>query len=218
MYNSGSGPRGARGRILHALRPVLMVSLAALAFGILLRWHHARFEGGLIDSFQQYQLDAAQGIATSMEGTFDDTVKSLAVMATYPGILEGSAKSQAVLDSCQQMHGDILLSCAVLDARGRAIHTSPADAPGPDSSENVRLAELTPLGRQSFAIQGDQVRILLPIRGDAGGGVVHAVLSIQRLAAKCSSRGEDPYKSYRWAIDGGGATLCTACPLLSPTA
>ena len=84
-----------------------------------------RFEGELVRSFQQHQLETARSIAVSVEEAVGQTRDSLHHLAAHPSIVEGTDGVQFELDLLLKESGDLLNNLAIADANGDLTHQSP---------------------------------------------------------------------------------------------
>jgi signal transduction histidine kinase/CheY-like chemotaxis protein/HPt (histidine-containing phosphotransfer) domain-containing protein len=216
---------------LRVLRPLLLTSLAALAFALLLRWHHTRFEDSIIHRFQQYQVNTAQSQAASLQEIFDDAVKSFSVATGYADVLQGAPAGGEILDSFYRKNKEALDYVAQLDAQGRVVAQSPADAVVDTSEASQQLADWRgqppaedlsggspgaaasrPTGEPAV-VRGlpagrDTMLLMVPLRrGNELAGAVCAGLNIRRMAVKCMARAQGLRTSCQWVIAPDGSVL-----------
>ncbi|MBL7134085.1 MAG: response regulator [Phycisphaerae bacterium] len=208
-------------RGLHAGRPVLLAVLAAVAFAGLLAWHHRRLEGELISRFQRYQLDSARGIAGAMEEVFDDLAKGLTMVATRGEILGSDKTCQSFLDSYYASQSDVLERVAMTDSNGKVLFQSPEDREAKNlrqliAMEMVRRRESKDPYRPSSLIVTKGrgcLGVSVPIRKNGpSNGTLLAVVSVEKLSAKCLSRLTGAQGNYHWVIGGDGAIIFGAHP------
>jgi signal transduction histidine kinase/DNA-binding response OmpR family regulator len=201
---------------LRASRPVVLAALAALAFAILLRWHHGVFKKDMVENFQRYQSDAAHAIAGSIEGMFGEVAKHLRVISAYPEIRDRAPGTQRVIDASYQTYKDIARAVLVYDARGAVIYHSSAE--GQADGEAAPLAEALSAsmmqgGEPQEAIYDNSavdgtVRILVPIRAEGRvQGMVGCQLDLRSFLGKCLSRSEGARKSLCCAFDRYGRNV-----------
>jgi signal transduction histidine kinase/CheY-like chemotaxis protein/HPt (histidine-containing phosphotransfer) domain-containing protein len=200
---------------LRLIRPLVLTSLAAVGFAVLLRWHHMRFEDSIIHRFQQYQMNTAQSLAASFQETFDDTVKNFSVMTTYADVLSGTPAAGDILGSFYRKNTEVLDYVAQLDSQGRVLYQSPqpgvVDGPG-ISAQLARWGQQpsdVEAGRPHSARSGsDSLLVLLPLhRGGELTGAVCASLNVRRMAVKCLTRAQGLRTSYRWVVSPEGGVL-----------
>jgi hypothetical protein len=71
-------------KVARCARPLVLTIAAGLAFGALLRFHNAKFEDGMVRSFQRQQLDTTRSLAGSVEESVANIRSSLASLASHP--------------------------------------------------------------------------------------------------------------------------------------
>jgi len=185
---------------LRALRPVLLVAVAAVGFSGLLRWHHARFERELAENFQRVQLESAQSLAGAMEQTFDELLGGMETLATYAGAETDAAVPQRVLDAFSRTHRDVLGSLWITDNDGSVRHVlrSPAakDATDPGHQDYPTQTEQTTVEWVSAGPGEGELRLLVPIgKPEASAGTIGCTVSLAKLYAACVAR-KDQVRRY----------------------
>ncbi len=205
-------------RWLAALRPVLLTSLAALAFGLLLRWHHGRFRGEMVGAFRRQQSQAVAGFAGSLETAFARSVRGLEVLAVQVASAEDADAATEAVKRYSRSESGVLTRVFLLDAEGRAL----LQCPGADDGKTVRAASTQPSPRGAlearYAIEdrGRRIRATLPVPGAAvelGRGRpvrVGFTMDLRRLVVRCLARSsESPAGKSRlyWLISPDGEVL-----------
>ena len=198
---------------------MLLAAMAAAAFAALLHWHHGRFEGVLVNRFQQHQTEAAQRTAGAIEGTFAEVVKHLRLISAYPEIRGRAARAQEVISAYYESNKDILRQIIVAGADGKEVFRAP------ERHDKTRLSDLPGPGGVSVvgkrSGEGDVwydhhagrtiIRVFVRIgRQGRPDGTLSCDVSLDGLFARCLVRAEDTRRSRCWVIDGdGGITYGT---------
>ena len=204
------------GVVFDAARPVLLAAMAAGAFVGLLRWHHSRFEGELVDRFQNWQLDATTSMAGAMEKVCDQVVGNLNTLSAHPDVTAGRPEARQAVEAYFRNHADVMEDVFLADADGRVQVRSP-DGSGPedvsgwasfqDAQRHGRLftTDAPPSARTDNA---RALRVLLPV-GETGRspGVICGSISLVKLYAKCAVRPETPRPYGCRVIDMDGRIL-----------
>lgn len=207
------------------LRPLLVTSLAAAAFALLLHWHHGRFQDEMIRSFQTHQEESAFQLARAVEADAADMVGSLRVLRAYPAIRERTSAAQAVLDAYLRAHQDVLDAVALVGPGGDAVCASGLDA------AQVRLVPVPALpspGRPDVASFEDHHNVLevTMSAGEASGDRIWCRTRLPSLLARSLHTSQDKRLCWIVAPDGSvlhgpaatgrtGALLACDCPLVS---
>lgn len=216
----GGGKPGRRHSLIRAgaktLRPLLLASVAAVAFAGLLRWHHGRFEGNLVTTFQRYQSDTACGVGSAIERAFADVVRNLCVLSVHPQICDAESGTPDVVGAYRRNNSDILDSVVVVDAEGNV--TSP-DLRAIEQSSILCWSEFTDAlsaGKLSnrggvWYDQGEKenvIRIIVPVRSEDRlvGGIVCDV-NLRRLFAKHLLQTQRGKCNRGWIISSGGEVV-----------
>jgi len=187
-------------KTLRALRPILLVAVAAVGFAGLLRWHHGRFERELADNFQQVQLESAHNIAGGMEQAFGELLGGMETLATYAGADGNATLPQNVLETFHRTHRDILCSLWVTDADGSITHVleSPTehDAADPGHRGYPERTEQTTVTWVYSGPGKGALRVLVPVRHPNGAaGTIGCTVSLAKLYASCVAR-KDQVRRY----------------------
>lgn len=200
---------------LRAARPLVLAVAAAAAFAGLLGWQHRKFEKELIKRFQQYQSGSAYGTAGAMQEVFNDLAKSFALLGTREEILRRDETCRRVFDAYYEARSDVLERVVLADTDGGVLFQSPHESKVKDLRQFSEFNTVQP-GRTTYssgpsaASPGDDrfVRILVPVSKDGRlTGVLLAVVSVEKLSAKCLAKVADTRKSYYWVIDYGGKVI-----------
>ena len=213
--------RGLLLRSLNALRPVLIVAVAAGAFAVLLRQRHGKFENELVGNFQRYQSDAAHSIAGAIEWQFYDLAKSLQVMSAYPEMLRNAPKARQLVGAYYGAHREILVSLAVADHKGKIIASAPERGGGSKLPQKPEFTNALKTGQASIHQEDLRVdgrtekvaRLYIPIlRGHQARGVIDCSVSLDRLFAKGLLRAEGASKNFHWVVGEDGSVVFRTTP------
>ncbi len=162
-------------RTLRGLRPILITVAAAVAFAGLLGWHHDKFEGELVQSFQHVQLESTRGMARAVEEVYSDLLSGLQAISRRGDALRSAEDGRAMLRSLAAAHGGVLEHLILADdaggfvarvgPNGESLTGSPPPAGGPP---DPRVLEVS-----------------LPVYdGPTVVGRVQARVNLEKLAAK----------------------------------
>ena len=210
---SGAKHGRTRSLLLHGLRvgrPILLTGIAAVAFAVLLRWHHGRFEKDIVQNFQRFQEDAALSTAGSIEGVFAEVLKSLRAMSTHPEVVRGD--HEAISAYCKR-HRDVLNRVVVVDAEYKVLFQNPQSAtkddvlnwPGLAEVRNSREMYVSRPARGAEAKTKKVVTVLVPVcKADRLVAVVRCDVSLVKLFAKCLLRSRTHRTSSWWIVDSTG--------------
>ena len=199
-----------------AVRPVLLAATAALAFGGLLHWHHARFEKELVRNFQHWQLDSAHSTTAAMEDAFGRAIKNVGALSAQPDAVRESQAARQALEAYYHEHADVLNALYVADADGRMVFRCPetfppGNIPDPEEFKAARQGgKFHVAGPHVYRTGADKtvVHVLLPIRdGERFLGAVGCAVSLTKLYAKCVLRPGIAFSSNGCLIDPDGETL-----------
>ncbi len=195
---------------LQAARPVVLACLAAAAFTVLLRWHHAKFEEDMVNNFQQRQSDATHSLASTVEGTFVEVMKSLRVISAYPEIRRKTADAQQIISAYFDGHADILDSVFIADADGNVMYRA-GEFPGSVNLANLReLVQTFRAGPGTgldaawydYVVKEEAIRVYVPIRlKEHLGGMVSFDINLKRFLTKCLVGSKGSKGSIYWVID-----------------
>ncbi len=190
--------------------------MAALAFFGLLRWRHTAFKGGLVKSFQQYQLDSAHSVAGAMERISDLVLRDFRKLGINGEMTSPSTKAQHALNDFFRSNADILDGVFLADTDGKVLLRAPGGAQVEDVSHWPEFTSLPlPTTRRQVSSRDDSapgagrsLRTVAPIfNGDRLVGVICYEISLRKLYAKCVPHPDgSAAKSFR-IIDQSGKTL-----------
>ena len=199
-----------------AARPVLLAASAAVAFAVLLRWHHGRFERDLVESFQQHQVEEIRGLAGAARAAFDDTVKPLRLISAYPEIRSETAGARGVIDAYFEGRRDVVNCIAVADADGKVKVHLPPDSGKPVLLDFPAFARALSARRPnaganiyySHDTEKKVIQVLVPILSEGRlSGVVVCDIAINRLVAKCLFGLKGARGGRYWLTNGTGKIL-----------
>jgi two-component system sensor histidine kinase/response regulator len=195
--DSAGQPKGWQ-RALHIARPLVITILAAAAFAALLRFHHSRFEEGLVRTFQRQQMDATRSLAAFIGEHFDGVSRNLALLAGKIDVRNPGPSMDLLLSSCLNDQGNMLSDLAVLDTSGAPIWKG---------------ASLESAAQSA----GPQLTIRVPVEAD-GEKVAElcAHISVQRIASRCLSQPSTAYKSIMCLITSTGEVIDGSGPAYAP--
>jgi len=218
----GVAPMAPLRQVLRAARPVVLTVLAAGCFAALLRWHHDRFEGELVENLQQHQLDAAQALAGAIEESFDNVLGEMVLTAEQFGLSRDAGNGQRLIERFHEAHGDVLTGVAFVDAMGRMLCQSPPEAVLPTLKGSGTLKTMLAAGRVISRGAGPRnrpgrVRIVLPAKtkGRVLGGI-YAEVSVGKLSAKGIRRTGALRNGYCAVFDPDGTTVLGGNRSLGP--
>jgi PAS domain S-box-containing protein len=215
-------PQGVFPFSLLAIIAPIVVAVAAVAFTVVLleRWN-AQEEQLLLASFQRHQLAIAQGLATSVEGVFQDLRQATQSIARLDAIVDRTPELQKVLDDGYGMRSGILNGLALLDVNGWMIARGPQlekpyNAFSWPEFQKVLQARVPVIGDPSDSVvfQANRVvRILVPVEraGDLCG-VMNAAIGYDKLWATCLTRVRAGRGNFCWVVDSNGTILYDAEP------
>ena len=183
--------------ILKTGRPVLLAAIAAVAFTALLHWHHSKFRGDLVGNFQRWQLEAAHGVAGTMEEVVDQMVKDAKALSARAEMARDSSAARQLLDEYYRAHAGILRAAFIEDAEGRIAYLCP-DSKKPANVSTWQVYSRAHHKGESLTLPvrasaKNVAKELLCLRfaltdGDRPAGSIYSVLSLAQLYAKCFVR------------------------------
>ncbi len=202
---------------LRALRPLVLASVAAGAFAVLLHWHYSRFEGELVGTFQTYQSELAADVAGSVQQTFE-TLDSAFRSAAQADDGAAAPRSDSDLRAFYEAHDQTVRSVALLTGPNEVALALPAEA---DAAVGTAPSELW-----SRALRGDTgrmwyvhdesarlVRICIPDRrGGKLRGLLVCSVGVDRLFAKVLARLGPGQRTSYWIVGADGAVLYSTSP------
>lgn len=198
-------------RALRFARPLVLTSMAAVAFGFLLNLHHDRFEDGLVRGFQKHQMDATLSLAMSIEEHVGNISRDLALMANHPDVRRRNAGMDAVLRAGTRAAQDLLEGMVVVDAQGREIWSSlpkgPDGAAKPDSPGTGDAGAVP----QSLSepCPSNCIDFVIPIEHEnLPQGTLHARVNVARVVADCMYRSNSAYRSLYWVLSEDSEVVC----------
>ena len=199
-----------------AFRGVLLASAAGIAFTILLRWHHGKFQEEIVSTFQRHQSSAASGLAGALEAGFSEVVTGLNVIANHPQIQAEKTHLPPVVQAYLNSHKDILRRVFVADGEGNIICQLPQTPEMPTrldrqdrSGPRWPTTLVGPLRAWYTPIEdGRTIRAFVPIRA-AGRtrGFVGCEIDLGRLFWRCHADASKTNPSPYWMIGRGGRTV-----------
>ncbi|HAU37888.1 MAG TPA: hypothetical protein DCX07_09255 [Phycisphaerales bacterium] len=203
------------GDLLRAARPVTLAAIAAVAFAMLLRWHHGRFLRDLTDNFQRIQMDAAHSTAGAMEQVFDNVLRNLTALSAHPDVMEGSPDADKMVQVHFHTYADVLDSIALTDAEGKVLYRQGSPEEPATVSHRLWLDRLIASKRGHLTLSGDSngkdhtvVQVLVPVRRDRKiVGMICSRVNLVRLYAKCVLRPEAARSSNGCIADLNGQVL-----------
>lgn len=196
---------------LRALRPLVLASVAAGAFAVLLHWHYARFEGELVGTFQTYQSELAADVAGSVQQTFE-TLDSAFLSAAQSDGDAARPRSDSDLHAFHEAHAQTVRSVALLTGPEDVALAVPADvAPGVETRRELWARAVRSDAGRTWYVHDEAarlVRICIPQRRDGEPRALRVCsVSVDRLFAKVLARlGPEQRTSY-WIIGSDGAVL-----------
>lgn len=184
------------------LRPLVLTISAALAFAGLLRLHHARFENGLVRTFQRQQLEAVHGLAASVKEQVDRIHRDLESIANYPGVRRLNSGMAEILSSYQKTEGAALDGIRVENAQGRILWSS-------SHSPRARGAGGENRGSpESYVESPRNLQVRLPIESQGRRvGTLCAAVNVHRVSVACKSKADSTYKSLYWLLSDAGVVV-----------
>ncbi len=114
----GEAPRGqgAFRRTVRFARPLILTISAGLAFGALLRFHHTKFEDGMVRNFQKQQLEATRTWANAVEGQIAGIRRDLAALASHPDVCQFAPGMKDILSASLARENTVMDSLEAFDA------------------------------------------------------------------------------------------------------
>ena len=206
---------------LRALRPLLLASIAAVMFAVLLRWHHGRFEGELVGTFQKYQVDVVRDMASSVQGSLEEITKGLKVKSGYPEIRDRTERLADVVEAYYQSQKDVVDSISIVDGDGHVAFHVPKRSGGSPVIEHSTSASATdtletPIPQDvgyRHAPAKRSIHILVAIQYTEGSpGALICEVSLDKLLARSLSRMDSAKRSAYWVIGPDGLLVYTTDP------
>ena len=235
MANGGKSPKGSvPGRAIRrcaawgfslgksgAFRATLLACAAAVAFTLLLRWHHGRFRRDIVSTFQTHQFAAATGLAGALRAELAEAVAGLNVIADYPRVRSGNSGPPPVVIGYFRSHKDILRRVFVADAHGRVVHQlpgteGPAAAAWPAGGALPTWPDAPGDGRSVlYSVTEDEkaVRAIAPI-AEAGRivGIVGCEIDLDKLFWRSRAGAGTPAAGLCWMIGRSGRLIAGPHP------
>ena len=178
---------GALRKIARFARPLILTISAGLAFGALLRFHHARFEDGMVRTFQKQQLDATRSWAGAVEGQVAGIRRDLVALASHPDVCRFAPGMKEILSASLARENTVLDNLEVLDAQGAVLWSNPPAAKGKTSYQlSMRLP---------IELDGKQV------------GTLEASVNVLGAAIRCQPKAGSTYKSLCLLLSGAGEVI-----------
>ena len=217
-HSKETGTGGPVRKKLILIWPVAIILLATLVFASSLQFQSNRLGESLRTTFQKNQQVSAVVLATATEQEFCRHVDNLIALASSDELRKGPPQIQKAMDATRQRLSLAVDYIAIVDAQGKALHTSPslsAYLPSPGDAFGARVELSSSISYRMSRAPGDKrVRLYIPLAGGGEGGVaLLALLNIDRILAQCAVETADR-KSYRWLIDIGGKHVCGTNPTM----
>lgn len=195
--------QGALRKIARLARPLILTIAAGLAFGALLRFHHAKFEDGMVRSFQKQQLDAARSWADAVAEQVAGIRRDLVALASHPDVCRFAPGMKEILSASLARENTVLDNLEVLDAKGATLWSDPPAARGRSRNETSQTQPSPTQGETSR-----QLSMRLPLELDGKRvGTLEARINILGAALRCQPKANSTYKSFCLLITAAGEVI-----------
>lgn len=184
-------------------RPLILTIAAGLAFGALLRFHHARFEDGMVRSFQKQQLDATRSWADAVEGQVAGIRRDLVALASHPDVCRFAPGMKEILSASLARENTVLDNLEVLDAHGATLWSGSPVAKGSSRNDTSPTTSSANQGQTSY-----QLSMRLPIELDGRQvGTLQASVNILGAAIRSQPKAGSTYKSLCLLLSDTGEVI-----------
>jgi protein-histidine pros-kinase len=169
----------------------------------LLRFHHARFEDGMVRSFQQQQVDAIRNWTDSLQGQVGDIRRELDSLAGQPDVRRFAPGMKETLESFLARESATLDDLEVLSAGGATLWSGLSSG-GVESRKDANEAgTLTPRGEK-----GRRLSVSVPIELDGKRvGTLRAGVNVYSVLVRCQPKANSTYRSLHCVICDTGEVV-----------
>ncbi len=203
LHNEAPPRKSALQKIAPFARPLILTLAAGLAFGALLRFHHAKFEDNMVRSFQKQQLEATRSWADAVERQVAGIRRDLAALASHPDVCRFAPGMNELLSASLARENSVLDHLAVLDAQGTILWNGPHAAK--TVSQNETRPATFPTNQSKIA---HQLSMRLPIELDGRQvGTLEARINVLGAAIRCRPKASSTYKSLFLLLSGDGEII-----------